>query len=188
MFLVAAHGVARVLQAFDLHQRGQHRTAGRVNARSKHFAGLHHFRVRENHVAIDGWIARGGDSIGEVRGIGPDLIGENVALRAQVGMDVDHAGDDGFACKIELPRTCGNRETSTRANVRDAAIFDQHIAAFDHLIALHRDQPRVAEREYSRGAIAWNGKREVGYSGLQIRGFRRFQRRFPIELVKMIRE
>lgn len=118
--------------------------AGRVHARPDQLARADPVGVAE-HVGGAGLrVARGGDAVGQVRQVGPDVGAMQIARGAHVGVRVDEAGHNGLARDIDDAGVGGDVQGAGGAYRGDAIVVHHDIGQFDH--------PRVCDRHHARPA------------------------------------
>ena len=67
-----------------------------------------------------------------------------------VPVGIDEAGQDGLSGEVDDPRAGRYRNARGRADRRYAVAADDDRPAFDHLVAIHRDDARVGQRDRAR--------------------------------------
>jgi hypothetical protein len=77
-----------------------------------------------------------------------------------VSVHVDDAGHYGAALHIDRARACWNIDAW--ADGFDPVVIDQDRTARDHLVASHRNDPRICQCNYSAWSCRLEFKRDLG--------------------------
>ena len=143
---IAPQDVARFVKAADVVGREDARP-GRVEARADQLTGVHQVLIRQRILRRRLRIPLRRHAEGELGEELRHLAAMDAPRHPRVRVDVDQPRHDRLARQIADDRTRGDLHLAARTDRRDAVVGDHDVAARDHLIAFHRDQPRVAQRD-----------------------------------------
>ena len=103
-------------------------------------------------------------------------------------MDIDNSRHGGLARRIDDPGTPGDDHLPGGADSNDPVVLRDQIAFLDDLVALHRDDPGVTNRDLALWDIAWRGKRDHLDARLQLGHLGGCEGIGPPQLVEMVGE
>ena len=124
----------------------------REDARADDLAGLDHLGEREDRLGRGRGVVRRRDAIGEVGVVDPvGLRDRAVEEVARVGVDVHEARHDGVAAGVDHLGLWRDAHLARGSDGGDPVAAHDDGAVLDHLIALHRDDAGIGERDSAFG-------------------------------------
>jgi len=151
---------------------GKNAGSGGVRAGADDVASVDQILVGEHVVGGGLGITAGSDAVGEVGEEAPVLKVEDAAADfGPVGVNVDEAGNDGFAGDVDDFGVGGDCEAAGFADGDDAIVFDEDVGVFEDVIAVHGDDASATEDGLAGGSVAGEGEIDGDDFGFQLGEF-----------------